>query len=198
MPISRTFLTFRPLISAESRILTPWGDRLKYAQDLCEDCVFTAHLRSALLSAVRVMAASDAMTLTCNEIFHFLRHAANREFVHNQHIKFPMCFLTDFRIARLSLRTPLTIGVCGLYRLRWYVYPTASWEGKYRRCIAVKINYTFFDYWTSPFLFAEEKRRIVNQRINPPILFVIHHQSIFDNYISFFLLLLIILVSINP
>lgn len=143
MPISRTFLTFRPLISAESRILTPWGDRLKYAQDLCEDCVFTAHLRSALLSAVRVMAASDAMTLTCNEIFHFLRHAANREFVHNQHIKFPMCFLTDFRIARLSLRTPLTIGVCGLYRLRWYVYPTASWEGKYRRCVAVKINYTF-------------------------------------------------------
>ena len=108
--------------------------------------MFSAFLRRALLVRCERLGGYDPETLTCNEIFHFLRHAANREFVHNQHIKFPMCFLTDFRIAHLSLRTPLTIGVCGLYRLRWYVYPTASWEGKYRRCVAVKINYTFFDY----------------------------------------------------
>ena len=102
MPILRTFLTFRLLIFGKSRILTPLLDCRKYAQDLCKNCVFTAYLRSALLSAVSVMAASDAMTLTCNEIFHFFRYAANRGFVHNQHIWFPMHFQTYLRIARLS------------------------------------------------------------------------------------------------
>lgn len=65
----------------------------------------------------------DPETLTCNEIFHFLRYAENREFVHNQHIWFPMHFQTYFRIARLSPRTLLTIGVCGLVPHRVVLFP---------------------------------------------------------------------------
>ena len=143
MPILCSLLHLRPLIFVKSRILTPWGDCLKYTQDQCKNCVFTAYLRSALLAAVSVMAASDAMTLTCNEIFHFHRHAANRKFVHNQHIRFPMCFLTDFRTSRLSPRKPLTNRLCGLIPFTVVVYSSASYEGTNRRYVAIRsVSYT--------------------------------------------------------
>ena len=97
------FSTYDPWILQTSNL---WPHK-NYAQQFCWNCVFSALLRSALLSAVTASGAYDPDALTCFTIFRFALTSAYRWSCNTDRSNFYRTFIlsSEITVNRLGRRT---------------------------------------------------------------------------------------------